>query len=153
MPAPRFENLSDIRAFAIKREIAAAEGYSRMAEQAKMPGLRALLLELKGEEEKHRKLLEGLTEAELAQVTVPPVEDMGLSDALADEPMDNDMTFQELLIFAAKKEKKAEDLYAGLARLPEAAAYKSVFEFLAGQERTHKLKLEAEYERHVLSED
>jgi rubrerythrin len=153
MPAPRFKNVSDILAFAIKREIAAADGYARMAEQAEMPGLRALLLELKGEEEHHRELLEGMTEAELAKAAVPPVEDMGLSDALADEPLDSNMTFQELLIFAAKKEKKAEDLYAGLARLPEAAAQRRVFEFLAGQERAHKLKLEAEYERHVLSED
>jgi rubrerythrin len=153
MPGLRFKNVSDIIAFAIEREIAAADGYGRMAGQAKTPGLRGLLLELKGEEENHRKLLEGLTDAPFEAVPAPPVEDMGLSDALADVPMNTDMTFQELLIFAAKKEKKAEDLYAGLARMPGAAAHRRLFEFLAGQERAHKLKLEAEYERHVLSED
>jgi rubrerythrin len=153
MPKRRFKNVSDIIAFAIEREIAAAEGYGRMAGLATAPGLRDLLLELQGEEEKHRKLLEDITISEIKERALPSVEDMGLSDALTDEPMTADMTFQELLIFAAKKEKKAEDLYRGLARVPAAAAERRLFEFLASQERTHKLKLEAEYEKHVLSED
>jgi rubrerythrin len=152
MSEPRFKSMSDILAFAVQREIDAAAGYARMAAQASTPGLRELLLELKGEEENHRRLLENIKGAELPEPG-PPVLDLGLSDALADVPMASDMTFQELLIFAARKEKKAEDLYQGLARRPELAAHRKLFDFLAGQERTHKLKLEAEYERHVLAED
>jgi rubrerythrin len=152
MPENRFASLSDILSFAIQREIEAADGYGRMAEMTTTPGLRSLLLELKGEEENHRRLLENMTDERLAEPAAP-VADMGLSDALEDIVPAPDMTLQELLIFAARKEKKAEDLYAGLARRPEFAEYRGVFEFLAGQERTHKLKLEAEYETHVLSED
>jgi rubrerythrin len=124
-----------------------------MAAQAATPGLRDLLLELKSEEEKHRRLLKKIKVARLEGAPADRVPDLGLTDALADLPLAPDMTFQELLIFAARKEKKAEDLYAGLARRPELAAHRKVFEFLAGQERTHKLRLEAEYETHVLSED
>ncbi|MGD1010043.1 MAG: ferritin family protein [Candidatus Aminicenantales bacterium] len=153
MPDRRFESLNDILAFAVEREIEAARGYGRMAAQAKTPGLRDLLLELKGEEEKHRRLLKKIKAAPPEGTASASVPDMGLSDALTDLPLAADMTFQELLIFAARKEKKAEDLYAGLARRPELAAHRKVFEFLAGQERTHKLKLEAEYETHVLTED
>jgi rubrerythrin len=152
MSERRFRSVGEILSFAIEREIEAAEGYGRLATQATMPGLRDLLLELKGEEENHRRLLESMTTARLDEA-VPPVEDMGLSDALADVPFAPDMMFQDLLIFAARKEKKAADLYAGLAVRPEVAAFKKLFEFLAGQERAHKLKLEAEYEKHVLSED
>ncbi|MGZ4886144.1 MAG: ferritin-like domain-containing protein [Candidatus Aminicenantales bacterium] len=152
MAERRFRSVGDVIAFAIGREIEAAEGYGGLAAQASTPGLRDLLLELKAEEENHRRLLETMS---LGGGGMPaaPAEDMGLSDALADEPLAPDMTFQELLIFAARKEKKAADLYAGLAGKPEAAAYRKVFEFLAGQERTHKAKLEAEYEKHVLTED
>jgi rubrerythrin len=152
MPDPRFQSLSDVLAFAIQREIDAASSYGRMAGMTTTPGLRQLLIELKGEEENHRRLLEGMTVERLAEPAVP-VADMGLSDALEDIAPAPDMTFQELLIFAARKEKKAEDLYAGLARRPELAEHRNVFEFLAGQEGTHKLKLEAEYEAYVLSDD
>jgi len=149
----RFESMSDVLAFAVEREVEAARGYARMAAQAATPGLRDLLLELKSEEEKHRRLLKKIKVAPLEGAAAAPVPDLGLTDALADLPLAPDMTFQELLIFAARKEKKAEDLYAGLARRPELAAHRKVFEFLAGQERTHKLRLEAEYETHVLTED
>jgi rubrerythrin len=153
MPDRRFESVSDILAFAVEREIEAAQGYGRMAAQAATPGLRDLLLELKGEEEKHRRLLKKMTAAPLEGAAAASAPDLGLSDALADLPLAPDMTFQELLIFAARKEKKAEDLYAGLARRPELAAHRKVLEFLAGQERAHKLKLETEYETHVMTED
>lgn len=146
-----FASMSDIIAFAIKREIEAAEGYGRMAVMAKMPGLRDLLLELKGEEENHRRLLENLTFASLEEAA--PVPDMRLSDALADVTPAPDMTLQDLLIFAARKEKKSEDLYRGLARSSKVAGHRKLFEFIAGQERAHKLKLETEYEKRVLSED
>jgi len=153
MSNPRFRNMKDILAFAIQREIDAADGYGRMAAQASTPGLRNMLLELKGEEENHRRLLENVTAAGLPKAAVPLALDMGLSDALADVPLVPEMTFQELLIFAARKEKKAADMYAGLALKPELSAHRKLFEFLAGQEGTHKLKLEAEYEKYILTED
>jgi rubrerythrin len=148
-----FASMSDIIAFAITREIEAAEGYGRMAVMAKMPGLRDLLLELKGEEENHRRLLENLTFASLEEAAAAPVPDMRLSDALADVTPAPDITLQDLLIFAARKEKKSEDLYRGLARSSKVAGHRKLFEFIAGQERAHKLKLETEYEKRVLSED
>jgi rubrerythrin len=152
MPDPHFRSVSDVLASAIQREIEAADSYGRMAGMTTTPGLRQFLMELKGEEENHRRLLEGLAVERLAEPAAPAA-DMGLSDALEDIAPAPDMTFQELLIFAARKEKTAEDLYAGLARRPELAAHIKMFEFLAGQERTHKIKLEAEYETYVLSDD
>ena len=153
MPHPTLESLGDVLAFAIRREVEAAQGYAEMAKRATTPGLRTLLLELEGQEKEHRRLLENVAAAGLPASPEPLAPDMGLSDALDDVPLDPDMTFQDLLIFAARKEKRAEDLYAGLARRPELAPHRRLFEFLAGQERTHKLKLETEYENRVLTED
>jgi rubrerythrin len=153
MPNPAFRNLKEILDFAIRREVEAAQGYGDMAARASTPGLRELLLDLKGEEENHRRLLESMASEGLPEAAVPAGEDMGLVDAMDEAPLAADMTFQELLIFAARKEKRAVELYAGLARRPELAAHRKVFDFLAAQERTHKLKLEAAYEERVLTED
>lgn len=152
MAERRFRSVADIIAFAIGREIEAADGYGALAAKASTPGLRDFLLELKGEEENHRRLLETMTFGPPGG-SPAPVEDMGLSDVLADVPLTPDMTFQELLIFSARKEKKAAELYAGLAGRPETAGYRKIFELLAVQERSHKAKLEAEYEKYVLTED
>jgi len=153
MPEPAFQSVKDILTFAIRREVEAAQGYGEMAARASTPGLRELLLELKGEEESHRRLLENMASGGISEAAALHPPDMGLIDALEDVPLAADMTFQELLIFAARKEKKAEELYTSLALRPELAAHRQVFEFLASQERSHKLKLEAVYEERVLTED
>jgi len=78
---------------------------------------------------------------------------MHLLDPLGEERLAADMTLQDLLIFAAQKEKQAVELYDSMARTAEADGLREIFLFLAGQEREHKLKLEAEYEKQVLQEN
>lgn len=153
MAHKRLSSAADVIAFAIDREIRAAESYGRLADRAGTPGLREMLLFLRGEEEEHRRLLEGLTDDQIGRLEPSRAPDLGLVDGLGDEPLAADMSLQELLIFAARKEKQAVDLYEALARASEAAGLRDLFLFLAGQERDHKLKLEAAYETHVLPEN
>jgi rubrerythrin len=148
-----FHSAAEVIAFAIGREIEAAENYARMADLAKTPGLRELSLFLREQEESHRRLLEGLTADMLRGLEPVFTPDMGIVDLLADEKLADDMTIQELLIFAARKEKQAAELYESLARDAKASNLQDLFRFLAGQERDHKLKLEAEYERLLLQEN
>jgi len=148
-----FRTVAAIIAFAIEREKEAAEAYGRMAGLAKTPGLRELLVFLRGEEEGHRRLLEGLTADRIDRFAPARVPDLVITDYLVEETLGRDMSLQDLLVFAAQKEKKAVDLYTALARLASSSDQARLFEFLAGQERTHKLKLEAEYEKRVLPEN
>ena len=149
----RFDSAADIIAFAIRREIEAAEGYARIAGLATTPGLRELAGELRGQEESHRRLLEGLTAETLRDLQTSFVADLHVVDALADEKLSGDMSIQDMLIFAAKKEARSISLYESLARLAGAPGPERTFLFLAGQEREHKLKIEAEYEKQVLREN
>jgi|APFre7841882590_1041340.scaffolds.fasta_scaffold118029_1 rubrerythrin len=153
MPHRRFRSVADIIAFAIEREKEAADGYGHMADLARTPGLREFLLFLRQEEEAHRRLLEELTEEEIDGLVPAFVPDLQLIDYLAEETIGADMSLQELLIFAAQKEKKAVELYDTLARMAAASGRHRLFEFLAGQERAHKLKIEAEYEKNILQEN
>ena len=153
MAQRHFRSAAEVINFAIGREIEAAESYGRMADLAGTPGLRELLQFLRGEEESHRRLLEGLTAAQIERLEPSFVPDMHLLDPLGEERLAADMTLQDLLIFAAQKEKQAVDLYDSMAQTAEAAGLREIFLFLAGQEREHKLKLEAEYEKQVLQEN
>ena len=84
---------------------------------------------------------------------IKPVMDLKISDYLVEESLDTEMNFQDLLIFAAKKEQKAAELYAQLAARSDTPEMKKMFEFMVQQEKSHKLKLEKEYDDHVLEED
>lgn len=149
----RFDSVADIIAFAIRREIEAAEGYAQIAAKATIPGLRELADDFRRQEEAHRRLLEGLTTETLRDLGTSFVPDLHVVDSLAEEKPSGDMSIQDMLIFAAKKEARAVALYESLARLAGASGHQKMFLFLAGQEREHKLKIEAEYEDQVLQEN
>ena len=139
--------------FAIQREEEAVKAYGDMVEMAETPGLKTLLAELQNEERNHKKLLQDLTEERVESLKVKDVIDLKISDYLVEEPASADMNFQDLLILAAKKEQMAVELYSSLAKQAGQEEIKKLFEFLVMQEKSHKLKLEKEYETHVLDEN
>jgi len=143
----------EVIAFAIKREEDAIQGYGSMIEVAKIPGISKLLQELQEEERKHKKLLQELTEGKVESYTPTKVIDLKISDYLEEDTLGAEMDFQQLLIFAAKKEQNAVKLYSKLAEEADSEELKKLFEFLVEQEKSHKLKLETEYEKHVLEWD
>ncbi|NOR13728.1 MAG: hypothetical protein GQ545_10795 [Candidatus Aminicenantes bacterium] len=143
----------DILKFAISREEEAIASYRKMSEKTQSPGLRELLIDLQEEEKNHKSLLEEITDQKIASFKIKEVPDLKISDYLTEEPPAEEMTFQDLLIFAAKKEQEAVELYSNLERNAEDEDLKKLFQFLILQEKTHKLKLEKEYEEHVLEED
>jgi len=129
-------NFEGIIQFAIQREEAACKAYGEMSKAADTPGIKELLLELQSEEKKHKEL----------------VIDLKISDFLTEEPTSPDMNFQDLLIFAAKKEQQAVELYSSMKAAVNSDELIKMFDFLVEQEKEHKLKLETEYEKHVLDE-
>jgi rubrerythrin len=146
-------NFQDILEFAISRENDAIAAYKTLSELTKSPGLKELLLELYEEEKKHKSLLEGITDQKIASFVIKEVPDLKITDYLTQETPSEDMNFQDLLIFAAKKEQEAVDLYSNLEENAEDDELKKLFQFLIQQEKAHKLKLEKEYDDHVLEWD
>jgi rubrerythrin len=140
----------DFIEFAIKREEEAIKAYGDIAGIAKTPGLKKLLLDLQEDEKNHKKLLQNITEEKIDSLEIKEVTDLKISDYLVEETPSPDMNFQDLLILAAKKEQKAVDLYSDMERKVSEEELKKLFQFLIQQEKTHKLKLEEEYEKHVL---
>ncbi len=148
-----FRNVSDVIAFAVSREEEAAAGYERLMGIVRSPGLKELVRELRDEEREHKKILEDLARGGVADFPPTTFADPGIVDALVPEPPDADLDVQSLLILAAAKELRAADLYSALAAKSNDAGMRKTFEHLASREKAHKLRLETEYEKHVLTED
>ena len=148
-----FSTFNDVIVFAIRREEEAVKTYGDLLEIAQEESARKLLLDLRDEEKNHKRILQGLTEARAEATAGKDVRDLKVSDYLLAEPLDPAMNFQDLLIFAAKKEKKAVDLYRDLAKEAKTGKLKRLFEYLEKQEKAHKLRLELEYEKRILWED
>lgn len=147
-----FSKFEDVVKFAIKKEEAAYKSYGEMKEMTETPGLKDMLADLQAEENNHKKLLQDISHSEVANIKIRDVIDLKISDYLSEEPPSSDMTFQDLLILAAKKEQEAVDLYTGMKNAASSDELTKLFDFLIEQERSHKLKLEMEYEKYVLGE-
>lgn len=150
MKSSRFEDIID---FAIKKEEEAFEAYGKMMEIARTPGLKKLFSELQADEKGHKMLLQNITKEKIESLKIQEVTDLKISDYLVEEPASPEMNFQDLLILAAKKEQKAVDLYTRLEKKAKKEEIKKLFYFLIQQEKSHKLRLEEEYDKHVLEED
>lgn len=148
-----FASTTDILRFAIEREEEAAQSYAEIAREAADPVVRTLLLELQSEEKNHKRLLENIADGKAAALTVREVPDLKLSDPLVEEPIGPESGFQDLLIHAARKEAQAVELYTGLRDAAADPEFRRLLSFLIQQEKTHKLRLEQEYEKQILQED
>jgi rubrerythrin len=149
----RSASISEIIGLAVRREIEAAEGYARLAADAETPALRELAEDLRRQEEEHRRRLEGLGPDAVRGLAAADVPDLRLVDGLGDERPAPDMSLQDALVFAAKKEAQAVALYESLAGLAAGTEARALFLALAGQEREHKLRLESAYEDRFLPEN
>jgi hypothetical protein len=79
------------------------------------------------------------------------VQDLGVSDPLKGEPLSKDATYPDILIFAAKSEKTANEFYMALAGQYRGHPLARMWEDFAKMEAGHKLKLEKEYDFVVLA--
>jgi rubrerythrin len=152
-PSPVFGSLAEVLEFAIRREIEAAEAYGRLAALSRQDAVRALLLDLRKEEQRHEEILRGIASGHLVPLFHRPVPDLKISDYVVEEPVDADSSIQDLLIIAARKEAKAAALYTELRSRVTDPEHRRLFDFLVQEEREHKLRLEKEYERHILEEN
>jgi len=138
---------------AINREIEAASTYRQLAGKAQEGPLKELLLDLAQEEDKHKEKLEKLDRSNLAEEDFTQPVDLGLTDRLIVESLSPEIPLQDLLVRAAQKEKEAATFYASLAQTTKSIRLKRLFRYLEKQEKSHKLRLELEYERIFLPED
>jgi len=148
-----FENINDILDFAIANEQTAFEFYSSLSISARNEDMKNTFEHFAQEEIGHKaKLLkvkeEGIFNRESLKIT-----DLKIADYLDNVQATPDMSYQDALILAMKREKAAFRLYTRLAGKCANPNLVNLFLALAQEESKHKLMFEVEYDEFILREN
>lgn len=148
-----FKTIDDILDFAINSEQEAVDFYTQLANQSSNEEMEKVFTKFVREEMGHKSRLMNIKETGAYEMRETQVKDLKIADYLVDvEPKPN-MSYQEALIVAMKKEKSAFKLYMNLSEKAGTPEMQEVFLGLAQEESKHKLRFELEYDEYVLREN
>ncbi len=142
----------EIIKFAVEKEKGSFRFYTRASQVAKYSGAKDLFVDFAAEEDKHRKLLEGVTVEKIAELKIDTkgVPNLKISDYMVDVEFKPDLSYAEILRVAMKMEERSLKLYTDLKGTAKDKEINKLFEFLAQQEAKHKYSLEAKYDEDIL---
>jgi len=148
-----FDSIDDILDFAIGEEEKAVDFYSELADKAKSDDMKQIFTSFAKEEMNHKARLLKIQAEKQYQYTEEKVLDLKISDYVVNVKASADMSYEDALVVAMKKEKAAFKLYMALADKAPNAEMQKVFLSLAMEESKHKLKFEIEYDEFVMREN
>ena len=147
------QSVEEILDFAISREQQAVDFYTRLSTIAPGKQLQELMLDYAREEQRHKdKLLAVKADGSLDNEHKRPL-DLKMADYLVDVEETPEMTYQDALIIAMKREQVAFKLYTDMAEKIDNPELKSLFESLAREEASHRNYFESEYDDKILTDN
>ena len=142
--------VDEILDYAIDQEQQAADFYTSLAARAEKAGMKKMLLDFAEEEKRHKERLLAVKAGERKLTPEKEVLDLKVSDYLVEVDAGDNISFQDALIVAMKRERAAFKLYSDMGQKVTDTNLKQVFLGLAKEESKHKLFFETEYEERVL---
>lgn len=139
-----FHTFEDVLDFAILQEKAAQQFYTKLSDEVLNPDVLLFYKTLIQEERLHEKKLRELKRYEFALVEpdIAALRESGYLDAL---PISPEVTLEEAVRYAIKKEKSAQMLYRTLGQMCECKELADLFNELAEQEKSHADYFRAKY--------
>jgi rubrerythrin len=150
-------SVQEILREAIQGEVESYELYTNAVDLVKADHIKDTLRELAQEELGHKAALERMLaspgEMRLAvrKLQQAPIQDYKVGDHLVAQPLGPDSSFQDVCIFASKKEQQSYETYRDLAAENE-GEIRDLFEAMAKDELRHKDLVERWYEDVVYQE-
>ena len=146
--------LERVLKIALNMEEQSIKIYTSAQNRVSSPSSKVLLKGLVKEEEKHKdKILKAMKDPEKVKEIgslETKIYDLKIVDYLEDVDLSADADYQQILIYAGKREKETHDFYMGLAKKYRNKQIGKMFAKLAQEELKHKYKLEKEYDDVVL---
>ncbi len=147
------ESVEEVLKLAIEREIEAFDLYSNAAKSTNNSAIQQAMEEMAEQERGHRIKLENIAAGNvrwaIRRSRTERVTDLRLSDHLEGGSLDPNADYQDILLFAAKREKAAHEFYKAMTEMLDDPLIQNVFEMLAAEELKHKNRLEKIYEEVV----
>lgn len=148
-----FNSINDILDFAIDAEQDAVDFYNQLSEVAKTKDMKAIFTQFAQEEIGHKARLTKIKIEGIYKLEKQDILDLKISDFIVNAKASPEMSYQDALVLAMKKEKAAFKLYLELSNRAKNAQMKDLFLSLAQEESKHKLRFEIEYDDFVLREN
>lgn len=143
----------DILEFAIKREHEAVRFYEELMNIAKFASQKEMLREIRRMEESHVKLLQSMKKKHPEQLRERKAAWFEPSSYLVEAPPTAEMSLQDILITAMKREERSYALYVELEQQTDDERLRHTFEVLAGEETQHKKFFQDLYDEQVQSDN
>lgn len=148
----KFASVDEALDFAIAKEEEAARFYNDVASKAK-PWMAEIFRDFAVEEAKHQAKLQGVKRGQKMLDAAAKVQDLKLSDYLVADDKWDGADYQQALILAMKREKASFKLYTDLASSTQVAELRDLFLGLAQEEAKHKVSIEIEYDKVILTDN
>ena len=153
----KYDSIEAVINRAIQLEIEAMTLYSSAAETVTDDAVRQRLLEMAAQERGHKTKLEDILAGNvrwaIRRSKAEPVKDLRLSDHLVGGSLDPQADYQDVLLFAAQREKAAHEFYKTMSEMVDDKLVQNLFEMLAAEELRHKYVLERTYEEVVYKDN
>jgi rubrerythrin len=140
---------------AAAKERAAHRLYSKLAGTIDDAAARGLLKDLAAEEKRHIKMVSDVAKGKknVNEKITGVAADLHITEFLKPTTLSTRASFQEVLIYAMKREVQAIAAYSAMARAVKSPRVKKLCRFLATQEKAHKLRLERFYDDVIYREN
>jgi len=148
-----FVELRDIIDFAVEKEQEAMDFYNEHAEKVKEKSIAEELRKMALMEKGHRDRLKNLDVEAASQNVKKSGENLKIADYLVEIEPGPDMSWQNAIQIAMKRELAAMNLYTDLAKLVSDPMAKQMFKNLSAEEGSHKLYWEKIWDEEVLKDN
>ncbi|BAX81848.1 ferritin family protein [Labilibaculum antarcticum] len=148
-----FRTFEEIIDYAIEKEMDEIEFYSEIANRMDRENMKGLFRNFALEKTARMLRLEKMKDVKTG-FDFDEIQDLKIEGSLEDiDHAKNDLSYQDALIIAMKREKAKFKFYLNMAGSALNKECKDTFIALANEEARQKLKIEIEYDEHILLEN
>ena len=135
--------------FAIEREKEAVEFYRALQKEAKFTAHIEMLKELEAMEIGHIVVIESIRAKGVDPELIKNTTNLKISEYLTHELTDDELSYQNILIRAMKREENSFKLYTEMSLKFADSEISTLFRRLAADEAQHKLQFEMMYDEFI----